>query len=309
MRAGSVQAGGRPNTRPAYQPCPARRALPRANCWCWIIWVDAGFMTEGQGVRRPGATRPTRVDRRDEKLAELLSSTGRSTKMRKLVDTFSEILCRTAFFRWCEPRSNMNGPGTRPKTANRKASCASFWPRLSCERKAATVVARSRRRAYAAMVGGRDYGRQPVSTRAGRRHGGSPGSSFKPLRLHLHHGAAETVFKPNLDRGRRPRSASANWCPQNYRSLVFRFPVTLDAGDHGALESIVVPGLKLSIAAGRPRPGRKLAAPKIVEVARRFGHQGAAAGYAHRWPIGSDEVSVVEHAVAYCDISRTRANP
>src|SRR5262249_56879694 len=83
-----------------------------------------------------------------------------------------------------------------------------------------------------------------------------------------------------------------NWCPQNYGHS-YSGAVTLT---QAITRSINVVPVKLSIALGGkagPKEGRR----KIVEVARRFGIK-APLPDTPSLPIGADEVTVIEHAVA-----------
>jgi penicillin-binding protein 1A len=90
-----------------------------------------------------------------------------------------------------------------------------------------------------------------------------------------------------------------NWCPQNYGHS-YSGAVTLT---QAITRSINVVPVKLSIAIGQkeqpkaPNPA-KIGRAKIVEVARRFGLK-APLPDTPSMPIGSDEVTVIEHAVAY----------
>jgi penicillin-binding protein 1A len=84
-----------------------------------------------------------------------------------------------------------------------------------------------------------------------------------------------------------------NWCPQNYGHS-YSGAVTLT---QAITRSINVVPVKLSIAIGG-KGGPKAGRAKIVEVARRFGIK-APLPDTPSLPIGSDEVTVLEHAVAY----------
>ncbi|WP_035694345.1 transglycosylase domain-containing protein, partial [Bradyrhizobium liaoningense] len=122
-----------------------------------------------------------------------------------------------------------------------------------------------------------------------------PGSSFKPY-----------VYTTALLNGYTPNSivvdgpvCIGNWCPQNYGHS-YSGSVTLT---QAITRSINVVPVKLSIEIGRrdqpkaPNPA-KIGRAKIVEVARRFGLK-APLPDTPSLPIGSDEVTVLEHAVAY----------
>jgi penicillin-binding protein 1A len=84
-----------------------------------------------------------------------------------------------------------------------------------------------------------------------------------------------------------------NWCPQNYGHS-YSGAVTLT---QAITRSINVVPVKLSIAIGG-KGGPKAGRAKIVEVARRFGIK-APLPDTPSLPIGADEVTVLEHAVAY----------
>jgi len=144
-----------------------------------------------------------------------------------------------------------------------------------------------------AMVGGRDYGASQFNraTDAYRQ----PGSSFKPY-----------VYTTALLNGYTPNSVVVdgpvcigNWCPQNYGHS-YSGSVTLT---QAITRSINVVPVKLSIEIGRKNEPKtqnpaKVGRAKIVEVARRFGLK-APLPDTPSLPIGSDEVTVLEHAVAY----------
>jgi len=140
-----------------------------------------------------------------------------------------------------------------------------------------------------AMVGGRDYGASQFNraTDAYRQ----PGSSFKPY-----------VYTTALLNGFKPTSivvdgpvCIGNWCPQNYGHS-YSGAVTLT---QAITRSINVVPVKLSIALGGKSPNpAKVGRAKIVEVARRFGIK-APLPDTPSLPIGADEVTVLEHAVAY----------
>src|SRR3989440_12107612 len=138
-----------------------------------------------------------------------------------------------------------------------------------------------------AMVGGRDYGASQFNRAADAYR--QPGSSFKPY-----------VYTTALLNGYKPTSivvdgpvCIGNWCPQNYGHS-YSGAVTLT---QAITRSINVVPVKLSIAIGG-KGGPKAGRAKIVEVARRFGIK-APLPDTPSLPIGADEVTVIEHAVAY----------
>ncbi len=140
-----------------------------------------------------------------------------------------------------------------------------------------------------AMVGGRDYGASQFNRAADAYR--QPGSSFKPY-----------VYTTALLNGFKPTSiivdgpvCIGNWCPQNYGHS-YSGAVTLT---QAITRSINVVPVKLSIAlGGKASNPAKVGRAKIIEVARRFGIK-APLPDTPSLPIGSDEVTVLEHAVAY----------
>src|SRR5258705_1444214 len=116
-----------------------------------------------------------------------------------------------------------------------------------------------------------------------------PGSSFKPY-----------VYATALLNGFKPTSivvdgpvCIGNWCRQSYGHS-YSGAVTLT---QAITRSINVVPVKLSIAIGG-KGGPKAGRAKIVEVARRFGIK-APLPDTPSLPIGADEVTVLEHGVAY----------
>jgi penicillin-binding protein 1A len=255
---------------------PAARA--RANVVLDNL-VDAGFMTEGQvfGARRNPAFA---VDRRDESSPNYYLDYA-FDEMRKLVDTFPKSYSERVFVvRTAIDMNVQNAADTAIETQLRQ------FGRDYHATQAATVVA-DLDGGIRAMVGGRDYGASQFNraTDAYRQ----PGSSFKPY-----------VYTTALLNGFKPTSiivdgpvCIGNWCPQNYGHS-YSGSVTLT---QAITRSINVVPVKLSIALGGklgPKEGRR----KIVEVARRFGIK-APLPDTPSLPIGADEVTVIEHAVAY----------
>jgi penicillin-binding protein 1A len=223
--------------------------------------VDAGFMTEGQvfGARRNPATA---VDRRDENSPNYYLDYA-FDEMRKLVDTF-------------------------PKSYNERVFVVRTAIDMNVQHaaQAATVVS-DLDGGIRAMVGGRDYGASQFNRAVDAYR--QPGSSFKPY-----------VYTTALLNGYTPKSivvdgpvCIGNWCPQNYGHS-YSGSVTLT---QAITHSINVVPVKLSIALGG-KAGPKAGRAKIVEVARRFGIT-APLPDTPSLPIGADEVTVLEHAVAY----------
>ncbi|WP_440638788.1 transglycosylase domain-containing protein [Bradyrhizobium sp. PUT101] len=261
---------------------PAARA--RANVVLDNL-VDAGFMTEGQvfGARRNPAFA---VDRRDEASPNYYLDYA-FDEMRKLVDTFPKSYTERVFVVRLAIDANVQ-KAAEDAVENQLRQFGRDYHATQ----AATVVA-DLDGGIRAMVGGRDYGASQFNraTDAYRQ----PGSSFKPY-----------VYTTALLNGYTPNSivvdgpvCIGNWCPQNYGHS-YSGSVTLT---QAITRSINVVPVKLSIEIGRrdqpkaPNPA-KIGRAKIVEVARRFGLK-APLPDTPSLPIGSDEVTVLEHAVAY----------
>jgi penicillin-binding protein 1A len=255
---------------------PAARA--RANVVLDNL-VDAGFMTEGQvfGARRNPAFA---VDRRDESSPNYYLDYA-FDEMRKLVDTFPKSYTERVFV--VRTAIDMNVQHAADEAIENQLR---QFGRDYHATQAATVVA-DLDGGIRAMVGGRDYGASQFNraTDAYRQ----PGSSFKPY-----------VYTTALLNGFKPTSivvdgpvCIGNWCPQNYGHS-YSGAVTLT---QAITRSINVVPVKLSIAIGG-KGGPKAGRAKIVEVARRFGIK-APLPDTPSLPIGADEVTVIEHAVAY----------
>src|ERR1700722_17900415 len=257
---------------------PAARA--RANVVLDNL-VDAGFMTEGQvfGARRNPATA---VNRRDEASPNYYLDWA-FDEMRKLVDTFPKSYNERVFV--VRTAIDMNVQRAAEEAIENQLR---QFGRDYHATQAATVVS-DLDGGVRAMVGGRDYGASQFNraTDAYRQ----PGSSFKPY-----------VYTTALLNGFKPTSivvdgpvCLGNWCPQNYGHS-YSGAVTLT---QAITRSINVVPVKLSIALGGKSPNpAKVGRAKIVEVARRFGIK-APLPDTPSLPIGADEVTVLEHAVAY----------
>jgi penicillin-binding protein 1A len=257
---------------------PAARA--RANVVLDNL-VDAGFMTEGQvfGARRNPAVA---VDRRDENSPNYYLDWA-FDEMRKLVDTFPRSYTERVFV--VRTAIDMNVQRAAEETIENQLR---QFGRDYHATQAATVVA-DLDGGVRAMVGGRDYGASQFNraTDAYRQ----PGSSFKP---YVYTTALLNGFTPNSKVVDGP-VCIGNWCPQNYGHS-YSGSVTLT---QAITRSINVVPVKLSIALGGKAPNpAKVGRAKIVEVARRFGIK-APLPDTPSLPIGSDEVTVLEHAVAY----------
>jgi penicillin-binding protein 1A len=255
---------------------PAARA--RANVVLDNL-VDAGFMTEGQvfGARRNPAFA---VDRRDESSPNYFLDYA-FDEMRKLVDTFPKSYTERVFVVRTSIDMNVQHAADEAIEGELRQFGRDYHAT-----QAATVVS-DLDGGIRAMVGGRDYGASQFNraTDALRQ----PGSSFKPY-----------VYTTALLNGYKPTSTIVdgpvcigNWCPQNYGHS-YSGTVTLT---QAITHSINVVPVKLSIELGKPN-GPKAGRAKIIEVARRFGIK-APLPDTPSLPIGSDEVTVLEHAVAY----------
>jgi penicillin-binding protein 1A len=255
---------------------PAARA--RANVVLDNL-VDAGFMTEGQvfGARRNPATA---VDRRDENSPNYYLDWA-FDEMRKLVDTFPKSYTERVFV--VRTAIDMNVQRAAEEAIENQLR---QFGRDYHATQAATVVS-DLDGGVRAMVGGRDYGASQFNRAVDAYR--QPGSSFKPY-----------VYSTALMNGFKPTSivvdgpvCIGNWCPQNYGHS-YSGAVTLT---QAITRSINVVPVKLSIAIGG-KGGPKAGRAKIVEVARRFGIK-APLPDTPSLPIGADEVTVIEHAVAY----------
>jgi penicillin-binding protein 1A len=255
---------------------PAARA--RANVVLDNL-VDAGFMTEGQvfGARRNPATA---VDRREE-ISPNYYLDWAFDEMRKLVNTFPKSYTERVFV----VRTAIDMNVQRAAEAAIENQLRQFGRDYHATQ-AATVIA-DLDGGVRAMVGGRDYGASQFNRAVDAMR--QPGSSFKPY-----------VYTTALLNGFKPTSivvdgpvCIGNWCPQNFGHS-YSGPVTLT---QAITRSINVVPVKLSIALGG-KDGPKAGRAKIIETARKFGIT-APLPDTPSMPIGSDEVSIVEHAVAY----------
>src|SRR6186713_65392 len=261
---------------------PAARA--RANVVLDNL-VDAGFMTEGQvfGARRNPATA---VDRRDENSPNYYLDWA-FDEMRKLVDTFPKSYIERVFVVRLAIDANVQ-KAAEDAIENQLRQFGRDYHATQ----AATVVS-DLDGGIRAMVGGRDYGASQFNRASDAYR--QPGSSFKP---YVYTTALLNGFTPNSKIVDGP-VCIGNWCPQNYGHS-YSGSVTLT---QAITRSINVVPVKLSIALGQknepkaPNPA-KVGRAKIVEVARRFGIKAPLLD-TPSLPIGSAEVSVLEHAVAY----------
>lgn len=254
---------------------PAARA--RANVVLDNL-VEAGFMTEGQvfGARRNPAVA---IDRRDENAPNYYLDWA-FEEMRKLVDKFPKTITERTFI--ARTALDMN---LQRATENALENSLKQHGRDYNAHQGAVVLA-DVDGSVRAMAGGRDYAVSQFNraTDAMRQ----PGSSFKPY-----------VYATALSNGFKPTSivvdgpvCLGNWCPQNY-GRSFSGSITLT---QALVRSINVIPVKLSILLGKgnAKAGRAM----IVETARKFGIT-APLPDTPSLPIGADEVSVLEHTVAY----------
>src|SRR5438128_4487567 len=255
---------------------PAARA--RANVVLDNL-VEAGFMTEGQvfGARRNPATA---VDRRDEAAPNYYLDFA-FDEMRKLVDTLPKSITERAFV----VRTALD-PGLQRTAEQAVENSLRQYGRDYHAKQAAAVVA-DLDGGVRAMVGGRDYGQSQFNraTDALRQ----PGSSFKPY-----------VYATALMNGFKPTSivtdgpvCIGNWCPHNY-SGGYSGSMTLTQALTRSINTIAV---KLSISIGG-NAGPKAGRAKIVALARKMGLRTPLPD-TPSLPIGADEVTVLDHTVAY----------
>jgi penicillin-binding protein 1A len=246
--------------------------------------VDAGFMTEGQvfGARRNPASV---VDRRDENSPNYYLDWA-FDEVRKIVDTFPKSYTERVFV----VRTAIDMNVQRAAEGAIENQLRQFGRDYHATQ-AATVVS-DLDGGVRAMVGGRDYGSSQFNRAVDAYR--QPGSSFKP---YVYTAALLNGFKPNSIVVDGP-VCLGNWCPQNYGHS-YSGSVTLT---QAITRSINVVPVKLSIAiGGNPKnqwDSAKKGRAKIVEVARRFGLTAPLLD-TPSLPIGSTEVTVVEHAVAY----------
>ncbi len=200
--------------------------------------------------------------------------------MRKLVDTFPKSITERAFV----VRTALDLDLQRT-AENAVENSLRQYGRDYHAKQAAAVVA-DLDGGVRAMVGGRDYGASQFNraTDAMRQ----PGSSFKPY-----------VYSTALMNGFKPTSivvdgpiCIGNWCPHNYGGG-YSGSMTLTQALTHSINTIAV---KLSIAIGNGNP--KVGRAKIVATARKMGIRTPLPD-TPSLPIGADEVTVLEHTVAY----------
>ena len=229
-----------------------------------------------------GAIPPIAVDRRDENSPNYYLDWA-FDEMRRLVDTFPKSYTERVFV----VRTAMDTNVQRAAEAAVENQLRQFGRDYHATQAAAVLADLDG--GVRAMVGGRDYGASQFNRAADAYR--QPGSSFKPY-----------VYATALMNGFKPTSivvdgpvCIGNWCPQNYGHS-YSGAMTLTVA---ITRSVNVIPVKLSIALGGKSPNpAKVGRQKITEVARRFGLK-APLPDTPSMPIGSDEVTVLEHAVAY----------
>lgn len=254
---------------------PAARA--RANVVLDNL-VEAGMMTEGQvfGARRNPATA---VDRRDDHAPNYFLDYA-FDEMKKLVSTFPKSMNERVFL----VRSSIDS-GLQQVADSVVENALRQYGRDYHASQTALVIA-DLDGSVRAMVGGRDYTASQFNraTDALRQ----PGSSFKPY-----------VYATALENGFTPKSivvdgpvCIGNWCPHNY-SGGYGGSMTLTDALRRSINTIAV---KLSIAIGKGNA--KVGRAKIVKNAKAMGLRTPLPD-TPSLPIGADEVTVLDHTVAY----------
>ncbi len=254
---------------------PAARA--RANVVLDNL-VESGFMTEGQvfGARRNPAMA---LDRRDDRSPNYFLDYA-FDEMKKLVGTFPKSMSERVFL----VRTSINS-GLQRVADDSVESLLKQYGRDYHASQSAMVIA-DLEGGVRAMVGGRDYTSSQFNraTDALRQ----PGSSFKPY-----------VYATALEHGMKPTSivvdgpiCIGNWCPHNY-SGGYGGSMTLIEAIKRSINTIAV---KLSITIGNGNA--KLGRAKIVKNAKAMGLRTPLPD-TPSLPIGADEVTVLDHTVAF----------
>ena len=254
---------------------PAARA--RANVVLDNL-VESGFMTEGQvfGARRNPAMA---LDRRDDRSPNYFLDYA-FDEMKKLVGTFPKSMSERVFL----VRTSIDS-GLQRVADDSVESLLKQYGRDYHASQSAMVIA-DLEGGVRAMVGGRDYTSSQFNraTDALRQ----PGSSFKPY-----------VYATALEHGMKPTSivvdgpiCIGNWCPHNY-SGGYGGSMTLIEAIKRSINTIAV---KLSITIGNGNA--KLGRAKIVKNAKAMGLRTPLPD-TPSLPIGADEVTVLDHTVAF----------
>ena len=238
------------------------------------------------GIRRAAQSRPPRSDRRDENSPNYYLDWA-FDEMRKLVDTFPKSYTERVFV----VRTTIDMNVQRAAKSASKTSCASSGATITPPRLHRGVS--SDIDGGVRAIGGRQRRRrQPVQPRKPEMPTGSRARRSSPM----------STPPPCSTASRRTPSSSTvrcgfgNWCPQNYGHS-YSGAVTLTQAITRSIKnavrvklSIAIPG-KAATPKGRPRQDRRGRAT--------LWHQGTAAGIRRPPPIGADEVTVLEQAVAY----------
>jgi penicillin-binding protein 1A len=254
---------------------PAARA--RANIVLDNL-VEAGMMTEGQvfGARRNPATA---LDRRDDRSPNYFLDWA-FDEMKKLVGKFPKAMGDRVFL----VRTTLD-TGLQHAAETAVENSLRQYGRDYHASQAAVVVA-DLDGSVRSMVGGRDYTASQFNraTDALRQ----PGSSFKPY-----------VYATALESGMKPNSivvdgpvCIGNWCPHNY-SGGFAGSMTLTDALRRSINTVAVK-LSIAIGNGNPKAGRA----KIIQTARSMGLRTPLPD-TPSLPIGADEVTVLDHTVAF----------
>jgi penicillin-binding protein 1A len=254
---------------------PAARA--RANVVLDNL-VESGMMTEGQvfGARRNPAMA---LDRRDDRAPNYFLDYA-FDEMKKLVATFPKSMNERVFL----VRTSLDS-GLQRVADDSVENLLKQYGRDYHASQSALVVA-DLEGGVRAMVGGRDYTSSQFNraTDALRQ----PGSSFKPY-----------VYATALEHGMTPKSivvdgpvCIGNWCPHNYSGGYSGSMQLVDA----LKRSINTVAVKLSITIGKGNA--KVGRAAIVKNAKAMGLRTPLPD-TPSLPIGADEVTVLDHTVAY----------
>src|SRR4029078_5800610 len=254
---------------------PAARA--RANVVLDNL-VESGFMTEGQvfGARRNPAMA---LDRRDDRAPNYFLDYA-FDELKKLVSTFPQAMSERVFL----VRTSRDS-GWQRVADDSVENLLKQYGRDYHASQSAMVIA-DLEGGVRAMVGGRDYTSSQVkrATDALRQ----PGSPFKRY-----------VYATALEHGMKPTSVVVdgpvcigNWCPHNY-SGGYGGSMTLIEAIKRSINTIAV---KLSITIGNGNA--KLGRARIVKNAKAMGLR-TPLPHTPSLPIGADEVTVLDHTVAF----------